>query len=84
MSVLLVGELPRVFASAAKRHVWQRLARAVDAYCAQRSKRMVPGTALRRSRREMNRCRRLVRKPAAVRVGDAAGRSGAAQDWSRS
>jgi hypothetical protein len=84
MSVLLVGELPRVFAGVAKRGVWQRLARAVDAYCAERSKRMVPGTALRRSKREMNRCRRLVRKPAAVRIEDSAGTSRAAQDWTKS
>jgi hypothetical protein len=73
MSVLLVDEVPRVTASAAKRGVWQRLVRAVDAYCAHRSKWMLPAAALRRSRREMNRCRRLVRKPAAVRVEVGAG-----------
>jgi hypothetical protein len=84
MSVLLVGEVPRVFAGVAKRGVWQRLARAVDAYCAQRSERMVAGAALCRCRREMNRCRRLVRKPAAVRTEDDAGGSRAARDWTKS
>jgi hypothetical protein len=83
MSVLLVGEVPLITASAAKRGVRQRLARAVDAYCAQRSKRMVAGAALCRSRRDMNRCGRLVRKPAAVRIEDGAGRSRASQDWTK-
>ena len=83
MSVLLVGEVPRVTASAAKRGVWQRLARAVDAYCARRSKQMVPGAALRRSRREVNRCRGLVRKPAAVRIEHSAGSSRVAQGWTK-
>jgi hypothetical protein len=81
MSVLLISERPRV---AAKRSVWRRLAQAVDAYCARRSKQMVPGPALRRSRREMNRCRRLVHKPVAIRIEDGACSSRAAQDWNRS
>lgn len=84
MSVLLVGEVPRVAAHAAKRSVWQTLARAVDAYCARRSKQVVQGPALRRSRRDMNRCRRLVHKPVAVRFEAGARSSRAAQEWNKS
>ena len=84
MSVLLVGEGPRVAAWAVKWSIWRRLARAVDACCARRSKQMVPGRALRRSRRDMNRCRRFVHKLVAVHIEDDACSSRAAQDWNRS
>ena len=62
MSVVPVGETSDVFAAAAKRGVWQKLAQAVNAYCAQHSKRMVSDIVLRRSKRELARCRGLVRK----------------------
>jgi hypothetical protein len=83
MSVLLVGKLPRVIASAEKGSVWQGLAQTIDAHCAQRSGRM-PGASLRNFRREMNRCRRLAGKPAAVRVEPDAGSSRANRDWTNS
>jgi hypothetical protein len=84
MSVFPIDGSPLVFAGAVKQGVWRRLAQAIDAYCTQRSKLTVPGAALCRCRREMNRCRRLVRKPPAARTGDGAGGSRAAQDWTKS
>jgi hypothetical protein len=63
MSVFPNSETSDVFADAAKRGVWQRLSQAVDVYCVRRSKRAVPDIALRRSKCEMVRCRRLVRDP---------------------
>lgn len=55
-----VGETSGVFARVAKRGVWQKLAQAVDAYCARRFERTVSDIALRRSKREIARCRQLV------------------------
>jgi hypothetical protein len=60
MSVLPVGETSGVFARAAKRGVWQKLPQAVDAYCERCFERTVSDIALRRSKREIARCRRLV------------------------
>jgi hypothetical protein len=41
---------------------WQRLARMFDDYLVDRAKRTVPAAAFRRSRREIERCRRLMLK----------------------
>jgi len=60
MSVVPVGETSDVFAGAAKQGVWEKLAQAVDAYCARRFERTVSDIALRRSKREIARCRQLV------------------------
>jgi hypothetical protein len=81
LSAFPVGETSDVFAGAAKRGVWPKLAQAVDAYCARRFERTVSDIALRRSKRDLARCWRLVRKPAAVRIGGGAGRSRGAQHW---
>ena len=40
--------------------VWQRIARAFDNLVARRSRQAVPATVLRRSRRDHDRCRRLM------------------------
>lgn len=72
MSVFPIDESPLVFFGTAKPGVWRRLARAIDAYCMRRSNRIVPDVTRRRCKREMVRCRRLMRKPSAVRIEDAA------------
>ena len=81
MSVVPVGETSDVFAGAAKRGVWQKLAQAVNAYCAQRSKRMVSDIVLRRSKRQIARCRRLVRKTPSPRIEGGASSSRGAERW---
>jgi hypothetical protein len=43
---------------------WQRLARTLDDYLAERTKRAVPDATFRRSRHEIDRCRRLMLKGA--------------------
>jgi hypothetical protein len=82
MSVFPLEESALVLAGAAKRGVWRRLAQAIDAYCVQRSKRIVSDATLRRSKREVARCRQLMRKPSAMRVEDTTGSSRAGQCWS--
>jgi hypothetical protein len=62
MSVLAADERPRAFEVTAKLGFWQRLARALDASIANRSKRAMPVAAFRRSRRDIERCRRLLRR----------------------
>jgi hypothetical protein len=57
MSVIPVGE-PASF--------WHRFAHALDAYLANRTKRVMSENALRRSRHEVARCRRLMHKHAPV------------------
>ena len=69
MSVLAADELPRAFEGVVKPGFWQRLARALDASFANRSKRAMPVDALRRSRRDIERCRRLLRRDVRVPVG---------------
>ena len=61
MSVLAGDEVPRAFEDAVKPGFWQRLARALDASFADRSKQVMTVDALRRSRRDIERCRRLLR-----------------------
>jgi hypothetical protein len=61
MSVVPVDEPPGV--RAAKREsFWDRLARALDQHLADRSRREVPAATLRRSKHDIDRCRRLMRK----------------------
>jgi hypothetical protein len=67
---------------------WRRLARMLDDYLVGRAKRAVPAAALRRSRHEIDRCRRLMRKgslmPAHSRVACAIPRRAARaapQSW---
>jgi hypothetical protein len=61
MSVFAIDDLSQSFAGAAKPSFLQRLARALDAGFVNRSKRVMPVDALRRSRRDVERCRRLLR-----------------------
>src|SRR5690349_630619 len=60
---------------------WQRLARMLDDYLVDRAKGTVPAAAFRRSRHEIERCRRLMRKgsltPAHSKVAYAATRRAA-------
>ena len=62
MSVLAADERPRAFEGAAKPGFWQWLARALDASFANRCKSAMPIATLRRSRRDIERCRRLLRR----------------------
>jgi hypothetical protein len=48
---------------------WSRLVQAFDDYLAERTKRTFPEVTLRRSKREIDRCRRLMREAAAVPNG---------------
>jgi len=85
LSVIPVGETSGVFARVAKRGVWQKLAQAVDAYCARRFERTVSDIALRRSKREIARCRQLVQNlPRCGFSGEWARRIGALSEWRRS
>jgi len=45
---------------------WQRLAQTFDDYLAERTKRAIPEFTLRRSKREIDRCRRLMHRNAMV------------------
>jgi hypothetical protein len=74
MSVIPIDELPRSASGASKREgFWQRLGQALDAYLADRSRRAVPATVLRRSKHDIARCRRLMHRgseiAAAANVG---------------
>jgi hypothetical protein len=69
MSVFTADNLPSAFAGAAKPSFWQRLARWLDASFANRSKRAMPVDAFRRSRRDIEHCRRLLRSGVRVPVG---------------
>ena len=69
MSVLAADELPPVFEGVVKPGFWQRLARALNASFANRCKRAIPVDVLRRSRRDIERCRRLLRRDVRARVG---------------
>jgi hypothetical protein len=63
MSVVPADEPPSASTVAAQPlGFWQRLAQALDEHFAERSKRAVPAITLRRSRRELARCRRLVHR----------------------
>ncbi len=67
MSVVPVDEPPGV--AATKRvGFWHRLAQTLDEHFAARSKRAVPAATLRRSKHDIDRCRRLMRKNALASV----------------
>ena len=61
--------LPRQQSQPSLRRFWQRLAHALDEYFAERSKRAVPATILRRSHRELTRCRRLMHRAGETGLG---------------
>jgi hypothetical protein len=69
------ADAPRTAAQGAAKPdgFWQRLAQALDAYFVDRTKWAVPDATFRRSRHEIDRCRRLMLKgaltPAHARVG---------------
>ena len=68
MSVVPVDEPPGV--TAAKRgRFWRWLAQTLDQHFAARSKRAVPAAILRRSKHDIDRCRRLMRKNALTPIG---------------
>ena len=69
MSVLAAHGMPHAFEGLVKPGFWRRLARALDASFANRSKRTMLTDALRRSRRDIERCRRLLRRDVRVPVG---------------
>ena len=64
MSVIPVDEPPSP--ETKPEGFWQRLMTALDQHCVERSKQVVPAVTLRRARREIDRCRRLMRETAAV------------------
>ena len=66
MSVFAADELPHAFEGVVG--FWQRLTRVLDASFANRSKHAIPVDALRRSRRDIERCRRLLRRDVRVPV----------------
>jgi hypothetical protein len=66
MSVIPVDEPGAVTGAANPQRFWQRLAQALDAYFVDRSRRAMPAATLRRSKHEIDRCRRLMRKGRAM------------------
>jgi hypothetical protein len=63
MSVIPVEEPPGAAScKATSLGFWQSLARALDEFFAYRTRRAVPEVALRRSKHEVERCRRLMLK----------------------
>jgi hypothetical protein len=62
MSAVSADQLPTASTVAQPLRLWQRLAQTLDEHFAERSKRAVPAIILRRSRRELARCRRLVHR----------------------
>ncbi len=70
MRAITVDGLPGVTRVAANRSgLWRRLAQALDRHFADRSKRAVPAVTLRRSRYDIERCRRLMHKNALESIG---------------
>lgn len=65
MRVIPADKPPGVARGQARsRSFWQRLAQTLDDYLVERTKRAVPDAAFRRSRHEIDRCRRLMLKGA--------------------
>jgi hypothetical protein len=52
---------------------WQRFARALDGYLIDRSRHALPAPTLRRSRRDIDRCRRLMHSGGAAATAAGAG-----------
>lgn len=69
MSVLAADDLLRASDGVARPGFWQRLARALDASFANRTKRAMPVDAFRRSQRDIERCRRLLRSGVRMPLG---------------
>ncbi len=69
MSVIFVDERPATIGAEKPGGFWQRLAQAIDEHFVDRATRTIPETTLRRSRHEINRCRRLMRKNSLTLVG---------------
>ena len=70
MSVILIDEPPGAAAGEPTRHsFWQRLARIVDRHFADRSRRAVSPLTLRRSKYDVDRCRRLLGKSGLAPAG---------------
>ena len=75
MSVIPAHELGGAVDAAPKpESFWQKLSRAIDAYLAERTKKAIPAITLRRSRHEIERCRRLMRSRVAVAADTFRGR----------
>jgi hypothetical protein len=67
MSVIPVDESSGTTSGAAKREgFWHRLMLALDQHFVDRAMGAVPAATLRRSKREIDQCRRLIRGAAAV------------------
>ena len=63
MSVVHVDERPAAESKAIKREgFWNRLAQALDRHFSDRSKRAIPPIMVRRSKHDINRCRRMMRE----------------------
>ncbi len=77
MSVIPSNTAPGAANGAAKPHgfFWQRLAQALDELAVCRTRRAVPEMALRRSKHDINRYRRLMLKSAVAPVGARIGRA---------
>jgi hypothetical protein len=69
MSVFAVDDLTSAFEGATRPGFWRRLARTLDAGFANRSKQGMPVDAFRRSRRDIERCRRLLRSSVRLPAG---------------
>jgi hypothetical protein len=59
-SILVKDGLSSANRGAISQTLWQRIARAFDNFVTRRSRQAVPATVLRRSRRDHDRCRRLM------------------------
>jgi hypothetical protein len=64
-----LSEAAAAKAEARPMRFWQRLAQTFDDYLAERTKRAIPEFTLRRSKREIDRCRRLMHAGAMMPVG---------------
>ena len=70
MSVVAIDSRPGARNGAANRNgFWRRLAEALDRHFADRSARVMPATALRRSKYDIDRCRRLMHRNAMAPIG---------------
>jgi len=74
VSLSPIGSAVKAAIGAAKpRRFWRGFARALDRLVVDRSKRAVPAAALRRSRQDIERCRRLLLCVAAAAVTNDSG-----------
>jgi hypothetical protein len=69
MSVVSFDESSDTAAGASAREsFWRRLGQALDGYLADRSRRAVPATVLRRSKHDIARCRRLMHRGSEIAI----------------